>query len=105
MNEHARKAISATLAHEGGYVNDPADPGGETKFGISKRAYPDVDIKSLTRQEAEMIYRRVYWEKAGCDKMDNSDLAIVVFAHSLKPIHATSLILLSTKSWQSWKKS
>lgn len=73
--------LSFVLRWEGGekYTNDPQDPGGETKFGISKRAYPDVDIKSLTRQEAEVIYRRDYWEKVGCDKMDNSDLAIVVF--------------------------
>ena len=34
------------LQTEGGYVNDPADPGGETKYGISKKAYPTVDIKT-----------------------------------------------------------
>jgi hypothetical protein len=33
-----------------GYVNDPSDPGGETQWGISKRSYPDVDIKALTRE-------------------------------------------------------
>ena len=36
--------IDKVLEHEGGYVNDPNDLGGETKYGISKRAYPDVDI-------------------------------------------------------------
>tara|TARA_R110000824_G_scaffold196144_3_gene379258 strand:- start:10911 stop:11381 length:471 start_codon:yes stop_codon:yes gene_type:complete len=51
------------MKHEGGYVNDPDDPGGETKFGISKRAYPDVDIKNLTEDEAKGIYRRDYWDK------------------------------------------
>lgn len=46
--------------HEGGYANrDPsADPGGETKWGISKRSYPHIDIKNLTLAEAEHIYRR-----------------------------------------------
>ena len=39
------RAIDKTLAWEGGYVNDPKDPGGETKYGISKRAHPDVDTK------------------------------------------------------------
>jgi lysozyme family protein len=41
--------IEVVLHHEGGYVNDPKDPGGETKYGVSKRAYPDIDIKSNTR--------------------------------------------------------
>ena len=41
--------ISRVLSHEGDYVNDPSDPGGETKFGIAKRSYPHVDIRNLTR--------------------------------------------------------
>ncbi|MBI5843910.1 MAG: hypothetical protein HZB23_04475 [Deltaproteobacteria bacterium] len=48
------------MAHEGGYVNDPADPGGETRFGISRRAYPNEDIKALTRERAAEIYYRDY---------------------------------------------
>ena len=39
--------IDLTLEHEGGYVHDPSDLGGETNFGIAKRFYPDVDIKNL----------------------------------------------------------
>ncbi len=78
-------ALSFTLRWEGGekYTNIKDDPGGETKYGISKRAYPDVDIKSLTLVEAQQIYYNDYWLKAGCDKMDNSDLAIVVFDSSV----------------------
>ena len=44
--------IEVVLKHEGGYVNDPDDPGGETKYGISKKAYPDEDIKELTIERA-----------------------------------------------------
>jgi lysozyme family protein len=51
---------------EGGYSNDPADPGGETKFGISKRAYPALDIKNLTRAQVKPLYLRDYWGPAGC---------------------------------------
>ena len=47
--------IDVVLHHEGGYVNDPKDPGGETNYGISKRAYPDVDIKNLTEDGAKDI--------------------------------------------------
>lgn len=49
------------LGHEGGYVNHPRDPGGETNWGISKRSYPNVDIKNLTRNDAKNIYHRDFW--------------------------------------------
>ena len=61
--------IDRVLSHEGGYVNDPRDPGGETKFGISKRAYPGVDIKNLTRDQAINIYRRDFWDRVQGDKL------------------------------------
>jgi len=66
------------ISHEGGYVNDPRDPGGETKFGISKRAYPQVDIKALTLESAKAIYKRDYWDRAQCDKLPPS-VAYVLF--------------------------
>ncbi len=72
------QALNFSLKWEGEYSFDKEDPGGETKFGISKRAYPDIDIKSLTRAEAEVIYKRDYWDKAGCESMEPK-LAIAVF--------------------------
>ncbi len=72
------RAVSAVLAHEGGYVNDPKDPGGETKFGISKRAYPQVDIAGLTLPAAVAIYRRDYWDKIRGDELP-PDVAWVAF--------------------------
>ena len=80
MSEVFPLALSFSLKWEGGdkYTNDPVDPGGETKYGISKKAYPDVDIKSLTLQEASRLYEKDYWLKVGADKMDKS-LAIVAF--------------------------
>lgn len=56
------KAVEFILKQEGGYVFDKADPGGETNFGISKRSYPNIDIKNLTRDEAIAIYLRDFWE-------------------------------------------
>jgi len=55
--------IEVVLEHEGGYVNDPKDPGGETNFGIAKRSNPDVDIKNFTKAEATLIYKTKYWDK------------------------------------------
>lgn len=72
-------AIQTVLDHEGGYVNDPRDPGGETQFGISKRAYPERDIKHLTRDEAIEIYRRDWWDKYGYGEISDQLLATKVF--------------------------
>lgn len=63
------KAVTFVLKKEGGYVNDPRDPGGETKFGISKRSYPDVDIKNMTVTAAKQIYYTDYWQIMKCDDM------------------------------------
>ena len=62
-------AFDELIGHEGGYVFDARDPGGETRYGISKRAYPQVDIKNLTLDQAREIYRRDYWQRAQCDKL------------------------------------
>ncbi len=66
MTEHFNQSLDFVLKWEGGYENDPDDPGGETKYGISKRYNPDVDIKNLTEEQAGKIYRLKYWEPAGC---------------------------------------
>lgn len=62
-------AFERLLGHEGGYVNDPRDPGGETNWGISKRAYPNVDIKALMQDGAKAIYRRDYWAPVRADEL------------------------------------
>lgn len=69
--------IDRILGHEGGYVNDPRDRGGETKFGISKRAYPNVNIAALTREAAIEIYRKDYWGRMQGDLLP-SDVAFQV---------------------------
>tara|TARA_Y100000593_G_scaffold83824_1_gene158285 strand:- start:3882 stop:4349 length:468 start_codon:yes stop_codon:yes gene_type:complete len=57
------EVMEKLFKHEGGYVNDKTDLGGETKYGITKRFYPDVDIKNLTKEDAKEIYYRDYWVK------------------------------------------
>lgn len=58
-------AFTRLLGNEGGYTNNPADPGGETNWGISKRSYPDVDIANLTQEGAKAIYLRDFWNPIG----------------------------------------
>jgi lysozyme family protein len=64
--------ISRLMDREGGYVFDPDDPGGETKYGISKRSYPNIDIKNLTRADAEHIYYRDFYQAGEVDKVPES---------------------------------
>lgn len=63
------EAVEFVLSQEGGYVNDPHDPGGETNFGISKRQFPELDIAGLTRDEAIQIYRKHYWDKVCAERL------------------------------------
>ena len=63
---------------EAGYVNDPSDPGGETKYGISKRAHPNVDIANLTIEAAREIRKTEYWDAIGCDSLPVS-FALMVY--------------------------
>ena len=80
MRGNFDNAFELLMRLEGGYVNDKDDPGGETKFGISKRAYPDLDIKSLTLEDAKAIYRRDYWVKLRCEDLPAGiDITVFVF--------------------------
>lgn len=75
-------SFAALIGHEGGYTWHAADPGGETKYGISKRAYPSEDIKGMTLDRARVLYLHDYWAPAGCDvvpdgiKFDLFDMAV-----------------------------
>jgi lysozyme family protein len=69
------RLIGKVLEHEGGYVCDPADPGGETKYGICKRSYPAIDIKSLTLEQAKGIYYCEWWLRLRCNDIDNDQVA------------------------------
>ena len=72
------KAFAAVVGLEGGYSNDPNDPGGETKYGISKRAYPNENIKNLTLDRAKALYKRDYWDEVKGDELPHR-LDIMVF--------------------------
>ena len=72
------KALPIVLKHEGGYVNDKSDAGGETKYGISKRSFPDVDIKRLTVTDAARIYKDHYWSPL-LERLDDQEVATKLF--------------------------
>ena len=75
------KAVEFTLRMEGELSKDKDDPGGLTKYGISKKQYPYLNIEELTLEEAIGIYYRDYWKKIKCDEICrvNPKVAIIVF--------------------------
>jgi len=86
--------IADTLAHEGGYVHDPADPGGETNFGISKRSFPELNIKTLSREQAVAIYCNHYWLTPRIDAIDSFALARKIFDLGVNCGTRTAILML-----------
>src|SRR5210317_79609 len=71
--ENYQTCLEMILHHEGGYVNHPKDPGGETNLGVTKRVYEDFggtkDMKDLTREDVEPIYKKNYWDRVKGDEL------------------------------------
>lgn len=72
------QAFVRLLGNEGRYVNNPADPGGETNWGISKCSYPNLDIKALTQDQAKSIYMQDYWQPCSIELLPE-DMQFDVF--------------------------
>jgi lysozyme family protein len=85
--------FEALIGNEGGYVNNPNDPGGETSWGISKRAYPHLNIRSLTKDGAMDIYYRDFWLVAHCENFHHA-LAFEVFDAAVNHGITKSIMLL-----------
>lgn len=101
MREHFETCLREVLAHEGGYVNHPRDPGGCTNLGITLatyRAYLNrhagcADVKRLTRAEAARIYRAGYWNAVAGDELPGGvDLAVFDLAVNSGPSRAISML-------------
>lgn len=86
-------AFELLIGHEGGYVNNPRDPGGETKYGISKRSYPGEDIPNMTLARAKAIYLHDYWGAAGCDAVPDVIKADLFDAAVNSGVHAAIRML------------
>ena len=88
-------AVAKTLIREGGarFTDNPDDRGGATKYGISQRAYPNLDIANLTEDQAKAIYKRDYWDKVCGDQLKSQAVAENVFdtAVNMGPVTATKL--------------
>jgi lysozyme family protein len=78
-----KPAVDLILKHEGGYVDNPNDRGGETVFGISKRAFPSLEIRDLSVNGATEIYLVKYWNKIKGDGIKNQALANAFFDYAV----------------------
>lgn len=97
MKENLDKILSQILVFEGGYVNDPDDPGGETNYGISKRSFPKEDIRHLTPARAKELYTKNYWEPIKGDSIPNGlDLCVMNCAVNTGPGTALGFLKLTS---------
>ena len=103
MNNAFDTCFTLLIGHEGGYVSNPKDPGGETNWGISKRSYPDVNMKTLTRDGARAIYHRDFWQPMDCDNLPPA-LALVVFDTAVNSGKGRARELLTTNpaDWRTY---
>lgn len=94
MDDRFDKFIEIILRHEGGYVNDPDDFGGETKYGITKRRYPNLDIKNLTLDQAKKIYYNDFYRPMNLHYIENDLLALHVIDMGVNAGKRTAIKLL-----------
>ena len=88
------KCVEILLKLEGGYSNRKSDKGGETNFGISSRSYPDINIKTLTRERAIEIYYNDYWIPMNIDRLQNDLLILHLFCFGVNAGTRTAIKIL-----------
>ena len=75
MKDNFDECLKMLLHHEGGYVNHPKDPDGETNLGVTKRVYEKwggtKDMKDLTVEDVAPIYKKEYWDRCKCDDLES----------------------------------
>ena len=75
MKDNFDECLKMLLHHEGGYVNHPSDPGGETNLGVTKKVYQEwggtKDMKDLTIEDVAPIYKKNYWDRCKCDDLES----------------------------------
>ena len=97
MKSNYDKCLETILHHEGGYVNHPKDPGGETNLGVTKRVYQEhggtKDMKDLLVEDVAPIYKKGYWDKIkGDDLPGGLDLCVFDFGVNAGPGRAAKFL-------------
>ena len=97
MQKNYDKCLETMLHHEGGYVNHPKDPGGETNLGVTKRVYEEwggtKDMKDLLVEDVAPIYKKNYWDKLKGDNLPSGlDLCVFDFGVNAGPGRAAKYL-------------
>src|SRR5689334_14072984 len=101
MDRNFQRAFSLVLKHEGGWADNPADPGGPTMKGVTlatfrKYVKPGAtkdDLRKITDAQLAMVYRRHYWDVvAGAELPDGVDYAVFDFAVNSGPRRAATYL-------------
>jgi len=77
MNSNWDAAFNNVIQHEGGYVNNPNDPGGRTNLGVTQEVWEDwvgrtvteEEMRGLTVEKVQPLYKEMYWDKLMCDHL------------------------------------
>jgi lysozyme family protein len=94
-------AVELVMRHEGGFVHHPRDPGGATKFGITRETLSQAtgrpvsveDVRALTRAEAVTVYQGLYWDVVRADELPPGlDLAVFDLAVNSGPVRAVRML-------------
>lgn len=97
MDANFEKCLDAVLQYEGGYVNDPDDPGGVTNLGVTIKTWSGwvghqatvAEMKALTPEVVSPLYKLNYWDKVGCELWASGvDLMIFDVAVNMGPARA-----------------
>jgi lysozyme family protein len=104
------KALLKVLKNEGGYVNDPQDPGGETYKGIARNVWPkwggwqkvdyyksqnkgfeqSLNSDNTLQEWVELFYRQCFWDKLKANDINNQDVADSIFDFAVNAGVSTS---------------
>ena len=96
-----QKSFEQMLASEGGYVNHPSDPGGMTNLGVTKRVWEEwvgresneKEMRSLTPEMVEPLYKRKFWDACKCDEMPSGiDYLVFDFAVNAGPGRSAKIL-------------
>lgn len=87
------KAVQFVLSQEGDFSDDPQDAGGATRWGISHRSYPELDIANLTREQAIDIYKKDFWDHCHCAELPDG-LDLLVFDAAVNQGQTKAVLML-----------
>lgn len=101
MIDNFEKSLKYVLQFEGGFVDNPKDPGGPTKYGITRKSYQDflgryvslTMIRNLNQKDAIPFYKKKYWDVCGCDSLKSGvDFCVFDYAVNSGPFRSIKVL-------------